>query len=286
MFTEQIIYSTPQATIKVSDHDELLPKGPLGNMHLHPELEFLYICQGSMLCHTEDNNFYAGEGEVVFINSRVPHFGEILEDGSDFIMVQFAYPTQVSEPFQYLIRYLLHTAYPCVVFPKDRQETSFLRDKMTGLLTDYQNDLRCRDYLMLAKKYEIMAFLLQNRYLADESELLAQINVTAILPVIQYIDTHYQQDISLIDISRRMNLHPNYLCRLFKKATGKTIMDYLNFVRVCNAEALLKAGRSVAEVSDLTGFSSQSHFSKVFKKYHLFSPSEYKKQSSLLYDLF
>lgn len=283
MFTERIQYTIPHATIKVDTKGTNRPVGPLGRMHLHSEIELLYITKGSLLCHTEHSAVPAKEGDVLFVNSHIPHFAEVLTAGTDFIMVQFGYPTQVPEPFQYLVKYLSRTTYPCHVFLASQEETNFLVSKIGSLLVDSQKELRSRGYLMNAKKYELLAFLHQNEFLTDESELLGQINREAVLPMVNYINDHYSQPISLYDISSALNLHPNYLCRLFKKNTGKTLMDYLNFVRICQAETLLNAGHSVAEVAELTGFSSQSYFNKVFKKHLVLTPSEYKKQSSLLY---
>lgn len=283
MFTERIQYTIPYATIKVDTKGTNLPVGPLGHMHLHSEIELLYITKGSLQCHTEHNVVPAQKGDVLFVNSHIPHFAEILKEGTDFIMVQFGYPIQVPESFQYLVKYLSLTAYPCHVFHAGQTEANFLISKILALLIDSQMELRSRGYLMNAKKYELLAFLHQNEFLTDASELLGQINCEAVLPMVNYINDHYSEPISLYDVSSSLNLHPNYLCRLFKKNTGKTLMDYLNFVRICKAETLLNAGHSVAEVAELTGFSSQSYFNKVFKKHLVLTPSEYKKQRSLLY---
>ena len=98
------------------------------------------------------------------------------------------------------------------------------------------------------------------------------------MPIVEFIEKNYVSIISLNDISNVLHMNKNYICKIFKIATNKTIMDYLNFVRVENAKALLKSGISIFQVSSSVGFSSQSYFNKVFKKYILCTPSEYKKR--------
>ena len=137
---------------------------------------------------------------------------------------------------------------------------------------------KAHEYLIIAKKYEILHFLYKNEYLADESSLLEPINLKAILPVVEFINNNYQKQITLYDISKHLCLHRNYLCRLFKQSTGKTVMDYLTFVRMCNAEILLKTNKSIAEIADLTGFSSPEYFNKVFKNHFFYTPSEYRNK--------
>lgn len=61
-----------------------------------------------------------------------------------------------------------------------------------------------------------------------------------------------------------------------KAYTGKSPQDFIKVIRMERAAALLRSGKSVSEVADLTGFDNPKYFSTVFKKYFGVSPSKYK----------
>lgn len=279
MDTEHIIYTSPKATIKVQNPKYILVKGPLGGVHFHAELEIMYVTHGAVRYHIEDKIYYAKAGDVVFVNSHVPHFGEILEDNSTFIMIQFLAPTIVIDPtVTYLAKFLFKTDCPCHVFKMPYKDATCLSKLIEDIYENHNLADRAHEYLIIAKKYEILHFLYKNEYLTDENTLLELINLKSILPIVEFINENYQKQITLYDISNHLCMHKNYLCRLFKQSTGKTIMDYLNFVRMCNAEVLLKSGKRVAEIAELTGFSSPEYFNKVFKKHYFYAPSEYRSR--------
>jgi AraC-like DNA-binding protein len=72
-------------------------------------------------------------------------------------------------------------------------------------------------------------------------------------------------------------LNKSYLCRLFRNATGTTLWDFINFVRVCKSEEMLAGNMNLSEIAYAVGFSSPSYFHRTFKKYKNLPPSEYRK---------
>ena len=102
-------------------------------------------------------------------------------------------------------------------------------------------------------------------------------DINKIRPVLEYINENYSDELSTYDLSRMMNFNETYFCRMFKNIVGTSAINYINFVRVCKAEKLLKKNISLLEVANKTGFSSLSYFNRVFKKYNHYSPSEYRK---------
>ena len=277
MINEPIEYTTPNALVKVYASTEPLFKERVCNMHFHSEIELLYVTAGKMGCFTEDESYIAGEGEIIFINSRIPHYTEYLEDGTGYIMVQLVNPVLISGDVKYLARYLAKTEVSCYVFKKNDEKTEYFAGKIRNISDETLNGLKANEFYILSIIYEMAGFLRRYGFLYDEGDFPDQKRLNEIMPIIEYIEENYAENITLYDVSAKLNLNRNYICRLFKKATGGTVMDYLNFVRICKSENLLKSGMRVAEVAYLMGFSSQSYFHKVFKKYNFFAPSEYKK---------
>ncbi len=95
--------------------------------------------------------------------------------------------------------------------------------------------------------------------------------------VMQYIETHYSEPLSLQTIASAINFNKTYLAAAFKRETGSTVNEYLYQIRAYKACELIAYGDlSIAEVSSLTGFKSEQHFNRVFKKHIGIPPGEYR----------
>ena len=102
-------------------------------------------------------------------------------------------------------------------------------------------------------------------------------NVKAeILQVLCYVNENYMNKMSLDDISAYVHLNKEYLCRLFKKETGKNLFQYICDVRMqVAANMLVTTNMPINAISRCTGFSSPYVFSKKFKEYYNYSPANY-----------
>lgn len=86
--------------------------------------------------------------------------------------------------------------------------------------------------------------------------------------VIRYLEAHYAEDVSLDTLAAALGYNKTYLCGVFKKDTDLTILDCLNTIRIRRAaELIVYSDHSLSQVSELCGFSSVSHFNRVFLKY-------------------
>ncbi|WP_152391965.1 response regulator transcription factor [Paenibacillus guangzhouensis] len=95
--------------------------------------------------------------------------------------------------------------------------------------------------------------------------------------VIHYIESHYQDKITLEMIADHVNFSENYLCRVFKEQVGTSLITYINNVRMNKAAELIMQGSNyMKEISAMVGISDQFYFNRLFKKHFGISPSEYK----------
>ena len=98
----------------------------------------------------------------------------------------------------------------------------------------------------------------------------------AIQKALQYIDGHYQEELSVKAVADHVCLSPDYFSHIFKKARGESFTDYLNRLRIGKAMELLAENRyKVYQVSDLVGYGDYKYFSSVFKKITGVSPTDY-----------
>ena len=97
--------------------------------------------------------------------------------------------------------------------------------------------------------------------------------------IAEYITENYQLDISLSDISRDFFISKCYLSRIFKEVTGFTVNEYINIIRVKQAQELLEnSAYNITEIAELVGYDSITYFEKIFKKYLELSPLKYRKR--------
>ncbi len=93
---------------------------------------------------------------------------------------------------------------------------------------------------------------------------------------IQYIRAHLHYALSLEDVANELNINPKYLSRLFVNHLGEKFSAFVQRERVMEAKNLLdNTERSIADISNSLGFSSQSYFIKVFTKYIGMTPGQY-----------
>lgn len=98
--------------------------------------------------------------------------------------------------------------------------------------------------------------------------------------LLNYIDQHYTEPISLADLANHFHFNPSYLSTYFSQHHGIGFNEYLNQIRVDKAKAYLENKNvSIAEISGFVGYSDHSYFCKVFKKMTGMSPSKYRKIS-------
>lgn len=96
----------------------------------------------------------------------------------------------------------------------------------------------------------------------------------------QYIHTHFAKNITLDYLAELSGMNKYYLVHIFKRDTGKSPIDYLIHVRLEEAKSLLiNSTLPIAKIAELVGFSSQSYFSKMFKRETKVNPSHFRKQN-------
>ncbi len=99
-----------------------------------------------------------------------------------------------------------------------------------------------------------------------------------IYQIAEYLNENIECDINLEDCARHFNYNASYLSRMFKKNFGKTYTDYVTEKRMERCEELLlETDISINELAERFGYSSTQNFIRVFKKYTLLTPGQFRK---------
>ena len=91
------------------------------------------------------------------------------------------------------------------------------------------------------------------------------------------LDNYTDPNLSLADISKFADISEVHIRRIFKAEANTTPIKYINFIRITQAENMLKSSNcSIAEISESVGFNDPFYFSRIFKKSFGISPSEFR----------
>ena len=95
----------------------------------------------------------------------------------------------------------------------------------------------------------------------------------------RYIDSNYQDDITLDSLAKMAHLNKYYFVHAFTKFYGQSPMNYLTMRRIQTSQDLLTStDYSISEIAQLSGFSSPSYFSQCFRKSCGMTAAAYRKQ--------
>ena len=96
--------------------------------------------------------------------------------------------------------------------------------------------------------------------------------------VLDHISLHYQENLTVSELSGLSNYSEYYFMKLFRQYTGKTLVEYINDFRMEKAKYLLThSDAPVTEIAMQVGFNSTSYFIKKFQQSNKVSPHKYRK---------
>ncbi len=278
---EIIIPSVTNTSIKIYDSQQTSKKATSCDWHFHNEIELFYLYEGSKIFYTKNQVVKLQEGDIAFVNSRVPH-KTLTPALSRGILIQFTDDLYFDEEFvdNYALAFLKNKEVDLCIFPAGTCVNIQLCECFKKISKEYLNKDKFHNMYIKAYVFEALACLYRYNILVAPDKLMNKKSIFDILPALDYISKHYCERITLDDVCSLIYTEKSHFCKLFKKATKTSFLNYLNFIRICHAEILLRQTRkSIAEIAIETGFSSPSYFAETFKKINLLSPTAYRKMN-------
>lgn len=125
---------------------------------------------------------------------------------------------------------------------------------------------------------------LQYRMIFDYTERVEKLRMgktpsKLVLDVTNYVHHHLSEPVSIEEMAKALYMNRSWLAVKFKQETKMTLTDFILKEKTEEAKRLLRyTDKPITAISTYLGFSSQSHFSHVFKKYTNSLPNEYRKR--------
>lgn len=277
-FKEDKIHGTPRYAFEMykmsSENSNIFVTN-----HWHDEIEIIYVKKGTLYININNNSYTGRKGDIFIVNKGEMHemYGEstdlyyyafIFDPGYLSFMMEDSAQSQFIAPFNNgYIRWVHYIKYNLdaigVLEHIIELNTELPPSYMLGTKASLLNFISVLIDNGLYVKGSI------NTDSSPKSELLKKI--------ILYINNHYSEQITLEGIAHEFNMSPKYFCRFFKNSFRKTLIEYVNDVRIERAmRKITDEDSSITEIAITSGFSNMSYFTRTFKKVVGYTPSHYR----------
>lgn len=225
--------------------------------HFHDFFEIYYLESGERTYIINDKEYKVNPGSIVLLPPYTMHYS-FGAPGSPFCRLLVYFKKEALG--ENIYNHLLHTQG--VFSLKNQQQTNALHGILEQVLSETSQNQMYNEICASSALSLAMVMVLRN---GNRNEV--EIKEDKINLIIRYLADHYMDDISLDDLCDRFYLSKFFLCRQFKKYTKTTVGDYLNSIRVLNAQRLfMESRKNLSEIATAVGYKSLGNFERAFKK--------------------
>ena len=236
--------------------------------HFHDLFEFYYLLEGERMHMIEGEIYHFTANDFVLFPPHIMHHSYGDKDMPFKRIVLYFSPDLIVND---TIRQLLSEKKLLFV------NEGYAPNQILSLLSSLTHEIDVPGKYHDAYVYNQLNGLLLNMLRLD-FKTVKSIPKTRSAKAVDYIHTHYMEDISVNQLAEMLYVSPYHLCHEFKNATGKTIIQYLNTTRILHAQRLmLETDYNITQISREVGFSNLTHFNRTFKKITGVAPREKKK---------
>lgn len=261
-----------------------------GTEHGHDFPEIVIMMKGKSLLTIDGKEHLITAGDVVLLNPGMQHFSTPVQGETETVECWLGFSDVEYKDCRKNFLPLFRDHKFIIKLPEDLKEQVF---RLCFRLEEESGQCNIGRYFML-KSYLIQILCLLERLRRSTENAAAEevhenekryeftsLNKKYIVKkIMEYMELHYQQKISLDQIAANMYLSSYYISKLFKSETGDTPINYLISLRMRKAREIMDQypDSSVQSVAMSVGYEDAYHFSKLFKKYYGLSPLYYKER--------
>ncbi|MDY3919018.1 MAG: AraC family transcriptional regulator [Candidatus Limivivens sp.] len=270
--SHEIIPSIPQLPVYFKIYEDSISLVP---SHWHEHVEILMILEGTLHLNIHEQEYTLSEKDLFIVNSGDIHSTQI----SDFARV---FLLQV--PYSYLEQYI--SDFSAVRFREyfrftDNQDIPFFQDMQQQLFALKELFLSRSDGYELAfsaRLHDFLYTLYLHFSVRAPLSSAEQKNAVRLREILSFIEQHYKEPVTLGMAAKAAALNPEYFCRLFKKYTGATFLEYVSQVRLTHIyQELLSTEDTVTDILARNGFTNYKVFCRMFRETYGGTPTEVRR---------
>lgn len=253
--------------------------------HWHKEIQFAFVKRGVVELSFLDKSFTLSEGNGIFINSNVLHQVKPITQDSIVIDIVFD-PILISGhnlsviDKKYVYPIVSNDSLNFIIFDNNIEWNKDIIMKLYDIYNLYEKkefayELSVKNFLC-SLWLNLASNLIPNLNSKSTSSKLDEERIKAML---EYIHNNFSNKVTLEDIATSVHISKSECCRCFKKYLRMSPFEYLMQYRVIEASSILKStSKTLSEVMSLVGFNDASYFTKIFKRFTNYTPTDYRKK--------
>ena len=266
-------------TITENGHPDIL-------FHWHTDVEMIYVHEGKAQFHIDDDYFNSEKGDIILIRPNALHSIHPINDerhymdAINFHLDLMGYSAMDQASINYLQPlYNGQLDLTHVIKPKDTAYAEIRQCLLAAMETGYFRKAHY-EFQLKAQLNQLFYLLFENGYvISKDLSPEGYRKEEKIRSIIDYINAHYQEDLSIDQLAGICGYSSTHFMNFFKKHLGVSCIEYLIQFRLRKAAELLQhSNLSVLEISSQAGFNNLSNFNRQFKKYYQMTPSQYRKK--------
>lgn len=244
----------------------------LFEMHWHERMEILLVVSGSLELNLTDRSFILHAGEAAVLTPGMLHEGRSGAEGLEYHTFMFDVEklcngTAVSE------KYLKPIYWGKTGFVTLLKESEVLC-QIERLAACFGKNKAENPLLAMGIVYEILGLLYIHALDSDEKAIKGPREFGEVL---DYVNQHFCEKLSAKSLSEQFNYNETYFCRRFKSLTGFTVMNYIQTLRMEEAQRLLERGdEEIRVIARKCGFADTCYFSNCFRKHFGYAPTTFR----------
>ncbi len=251
------------------------------NYHYHDFHKILILLSGDVTYCIEGRTYDLRPNDIVLVNSGEVHKPVIRSDAPYERIIIYVSPDYLNEYHDKENDLSLCLRQAMAEQSHVLRLHSSMNGKLGSAIRELDRSLEDKDFANeLYHRILFLEFMIQlNRAaLHNHIEFIGDSTSNEkILAVLDYLNEHLTEDISIDELSSHFFLSRYYLMHTFKEQTGYTIGSYLSTKRLFLARDLIAKGTPITDVCYACGFRNYSTFSRAYKKSFGESPRDYRQ---------
>lgn len=258
--------------------------------HTHEYLELLYVVKGTIKQIINGKEITFMEGEFGLIDTHCEHQEKLEGDSLAlfFIIPDRLFHTVLNDKSEdnllneFLSSALLSQATSrqnLRLIPKEGKKHQ-VEPLMETFLQELEQHLPGASYVTFGLVYRLLNVLYTDYEFSLTREQFKEKTRIIGDTIIRYVDQHYA-DITIAELMDEFHYNADYFNRLFKNRFQMTYSEYVQQVRLQNAEmALTKTTLPIRVIAEQCGYSNKTHFYKLFKQRYGCTPTVYRNRKT------
>lgn len=246
--------------------------------HWHKEFEIIRVLKGEFSVFIGNVEHLLRKGDILFVECGCLHRGEPKDSIYECIVLNLNMLCRRNDDAATkLISPFIHSSV--AINSSLSGENSEILSTVNLLFDTMRREEKYYELAVYSLLYKLFSQLyLQNSVVAQVKSQVDK-KTEAVTRVLGWIEKNFTETITLDMLSEFSGLSPKYLCRIFKEYTSKTLVNYINELRIENAcHEMTVKGKNITQAAFDSGFNDLSYFCKTFKKHKGITPREYQKQ--------